>query len=145
MIKAKWREGVGLFKADAQKVAEEIISIGEEATPKDVVEKAEDEKTELHKCFTWDDDRAAKNWRLYEARQVMCQLVIQEDEVPADRPEVRVFYKCDGKGGYKHTEHIVKHEDEYQALLARAYAELKAFKARYACLEELQDIFEMIK
>ena len=33
MVVATWKSGFGVFKADAQKVAEEIIAIGDEATP----------------------------------------------------------------------------------------------------------------
>lgn len=39
----------GYYKADAQKIAEEI-GFGE-FTPMEVLEKAKDETTELHKCF----------------------------------------------------------------------------------------------
>ena len=64
--KAKWLdEFKSLYKgADAQLVADEIMSIGDAATPQQIVEKARDEATELHKCFTWDDRIAAEKYRL---------------------------------------------------------------------------------
>lgn len=144
MIKAKWREGYGLFHADAQKVAEEVVAIGDEPTTQEIVDKARDEGTELHKCFEWDNDVAAEKYRLYEARQIMHHLVIVEQERPEERPEVRMFYKTDTKGGYKQTEYVIQKKDEYKALLERAMAELRAFKAKYACLKELQEIFDLI-
>ena len=39
---------------------------------------------------------------------------------------------------------IIKKEDEYQALLARAMMELRAFKAKYSMLEELREILDLI-
>lgn len=61
MIAATWKTGTdGLYKADAQKVAEEILSIGESATPAQIVDRAKDESAELHKCFEWDDTAAAQ-------------------------------------------------------------------------------------
>lgn len=146
-IVAKWSATGTRFGADAQKCYEEIMEICndlESASPRDVLDKARDESTELHKCFTWDDSVASERWRIHEARLVTRQLVIKEVKVPKDRPEVRLFYKTDSKPGYKPTQIIVRKEDEYKALLARAYAELRAFKAKYSMLEELREIFELI-
>lgn len=147
MIVAKWSATGTRFGADAQKCYEEIMEICddfESATPQAVLEKARDESAELHKCFTWDDSIAAERYRLTEARLVTRQLVIKEVEVPKDRPEVRLFYKTDNESGYKPTQIIVRQEDEYKKLLARAYAELRAFKAKHSMLKELQEIFELI-
>lgn len=146
MITAKWKEGYGFFnKADANKVAQEIRSIGENATTQQIVDKARDESTELHKCFEWDDAIAGEKYRLVQARHVVCQLVIKEDTVPTNRPEVRFFYKPEKSDGYKPTQVIVKKEDEYQKLLVQAWSELQAFKVKYSMLSELQEIFELIK
>lgn len=146
-IVAKWSATGTRFGADAQKCYEEIMEICNDldsASPRDVLDKARDESTELHKCFTWDDSVASERWRIHEARLVTRQLVIKEVKVPKDRPEVRLFYKTDSKPGYKPTQIIVRKEDEYKALLARAYSELRAFKAKYSMLEELREIFELI-
>lgn len=147
MIVAKWSATGTRFGADAQKCYEEIMQICddlESASPQDILEKARDESTELHKCFTWDDSVAAERWRVHEARVITRQLVIREQEVPKDRPEVRLFYKTDNESGYKPTELIVQKEDEYKALLKRAYDELRAFKQKYSMLKELQEIFDLI-
>lgn len=146
-IIAKWSASGTRFGADAQKCYEEILEICEDiesASPRAILEKARDETTELHKCFTWDDSIAAERWRVQEARLVARQLVIKEVEVPKDRPEVRLLYKTDNESGYKPTQIIVKQEDEYKALLKRAYSELRAFKQKYAMLKELQEIFDLI-
>jgi len=146
MITAKWREGYGFFKGvDAQKVAEEIRGIGEEASSQQIVDRARDENSELHKCFEWDDSIAAEKYRLKQAGYVVHHLVIKEETVPEDRPEIRYFFKPKAESGYKPTKVIVRKEDEYKALLARAWAELQAFKVKYSMLTELQEIFDLIK
>lgn len=147
MIVAKFREGFGAFykNVDPNKVAEEIISLGDDTKPDDIVNAARNGDSELHKCFTWDDTEAAEKYRKYEARQLMYRLVIKEEEVPEKRPEIRMFYKTNDNEGYKPTEIVVTHKDEYKQLLERAYAELRAFKAKYSCLKELQEIFDLIK
>ena len=143
----KWSATGTRFGADAQKCYEEIMEICDDlgsVSPHMVLEKAREESSELHKCFTWDDSIAAEKWRLNEARVVVRQLVIKEVEVPKDRPEVRVLYKTDYESGYKPTQIIIRKEDEYKALLERAWAELRAFKAKYSMLEELREIMELI-
>lgn len=141
-IVAEWK--MPMFKADAQKCAEEIISLGDKVTPDEVLEKARDENTELHKCFEWDDTVAAEKFRKIQARNVIRFIVIKEEEKPKDRPQIKVFHVTEKTGGYKPIEFIVKHEDEYKALLERAWAELRAFKAKYSMLEELREIMELI-
>lgn len=147
MIVAKWSNVGTRFGADAQKCYEEIMEICDSldsASPQDILEKARDESSELHKCFTWNDSVAAERWRMHEARLITRQLVIKEEKVPTDRPEVRLFYKTDNESGYKPTELILQKEDEYKALLKRAKMELEAFKRKYAMLRELQELFELI-
>lgn len=143
-IRAKWK--VELFKADATTVANEIKSIGDEITPKQIVDYARNENSELHKCFTWDDTKAAEKWRLQEARQVVCQLqlvTVGNDEKEEPTP-LRVFYKTDNSEGYKPTQLIVQNMDEYGKLLAKAKEELQTFKAKYKAISELEKVFEAI-
>ena len=145
MIVAKWKTGFEtFFKADPQKVAEEINGIGNSPTTQQIVDAARDESTELHKCFEWRDDIAAEKYRLVQARYITHMLVIQEQEVPQDRPEIRVFYKQPETGGYAETRKIVRDEDAYKNLLAQAWRELRAFKQKYGMLEELAEIMELI-
>lgn len=142
MIFAAWESGCRI-SADAQKVADEILAIGKSATTAQILEKARDEKTELHKCFDWDDAEAAEKWRMQQARHIVCNLVIKE-KTDAPKPEVRVFFKTDNESGYKPTVLIMQDKDEYQKLLARALAELNSFRAKYKSLTELDGVFDAI-
>lgn len=144
-IVATWRTP-GLFKADAQKVCNELREIGEEFTPEEIVEAAEDESKELHKCFEWDDKKAAYGYRLNQARILTSQIIFKREVVEDNvKPvPVRVFNKTDSSGGYKIPERTFKVQSEYEALLQRALAELHAFKVKYAALRELDYILELI-
>jgi hypothetical protein len=109
--------------ADPQKVGEEIDSLGKEITPKMVIKKAKSKKTELHKCFEWDLERAAEEYHLRQARDVMCFL-IRVEEKPADnggptKIEVRAFENIIIKSNhvYVSSETIVKDDDLYALLL----------------------------
>lgn len=146
MISARWSMVGGRFvKADAKKCAEEIMSIGEYANPQQVVDKARDESTELHKCFEWDDNIAAEAYRRTQAQWVLRHLVINippKDDEP--RPEIRFFSRPMQSEGYKPTEYIYRNRDEYSELLAQALRDLKSFREKYKNLTELSDVFGAI-
>ena len=147
----KWQTTM-FNKADPEKCYEEITSIGDEVTPRQVVEKAESESSELHKCFTWDDTEAAGLWRLKEAREVMRQLIVitrpdpEEPEEEKEPVQFRLLMKNDSSrnSGYKQTIVMVRDEDEYQKLLNQAYEELRVFKKKYSMLSELREILDLI-
>ena len=131
-----------LYKADAEKVSKEIESI-QNATPSSILEYARNENSELHKCFEWDDTVAAEKYRLQQSRNIVCNLVYQEEkkEEPA---KLRVFYSQSSTNTYQPTRVLVRNEDSYKELLMQAKSELRAFKNKYKMLTELEDIFNLI-
>jgi hypothetical protein len=139
-----------IFKADPTKCYEEICEIGDEVKPEQVLAKAKNEDSELHKCFDWNDTSAAEKYRLFQAKQVINHLIVikRDVEEPEKEPvQFRVMLKNEKSydSGYKQTIVMVRDEDEYRKMLEQAYAELKAFKKKYACLSELSDILAMIE
>lgn len=145
MIVATWRAD-SYYTADAQKVYNEIVEIGEYATPQEIVEKAKSETTELHKCFEWNNDIAAEKYRIVQARKIVRSLVFErtEKQIQKNKPEIRVIHKPVGAIGYKPLEFIVQKQDEYERLLEAARRELHAFKVKYQHLSELDEIMELI-
>ena len=92
MINTIWRKEVAyLYNGiSAQTVADEISEIGENVTAEQIVDRAKDETSELHKCFTWDNDMAAEKYRLVEARNIMRYLVREElPDAKNDTPPLR--------------------------------------------------------
>ena len=131
----------GYYKADAQKVAEEI-GFGK-FTPMEVLEKAKDETTELHKCFEWNDSIAAEKYRLEQAKNIIRMLVYEKET--KEQAVVRYYAKTETKHVYQPTKQFLVQEDEYQGLLRRALAELESFKNKYHTLTELEGIFEAME
>ena len=142
--KAQWRIE-GIFKANAQLVADEILNIGDDVSPEDVVSYARQHTdSELNKCFTWDDSEAAGKWRLHEARSIIGNLVIKRCEDKEPEPvSVRIFHKTPDSN-YRPINFYVSNVDNYQKLLDEAMRELRAFKKKYASLSELQEILDLI-
>lgn len=148
-IIAEWRVPGIYGKTDAQKVCNELLELGdelEEIMPEDIVEAARDESKEMHKCFEWRDDIAAEKFRIHQARQLTSYIVFrrEKNEDGTIPPAIRVFNKTEFNGGYKIPERTFKVQSEYEALLQRALAELHAFKVKYAALQELSHILELI-
>lgn len=138
-MKVEWRID-GIYKADAQKVADEIGN--DRISPAEVLEKARDVNSELHKCFEWNDSIAAEKYRLQQARGILINLVYKEKE--SNEEPVRTFQITSQRNVYQPTVSFLVQEDEYQNLLKRAKSELESFKKRYHTLSELQEVFEAI-
>lgn len=141
-MKAEWKTR-GLFKADATKCYKEIKRMGENVTPQEIVDAARDESSELHKCFTWDNDIAADKWRKQEARMIAANLVVRYEDKQGKVESLRLITKSD-KEGYTPTYIMARREEGYVAMLQRAKAELTAFKKKYHQLSELQEILDLI-
>ena len=139
----KWRFD-GRYDADPTKCKQEIESIGDDVKPRQIVDYAKNPETELHKCFTWDNDVAAEKWRLYEARQVVCNLVIVETNSDDEDIQIRAFHKVANDEGYKSFRIILKNKDEYEKLLERCLSDLRALKNKYQNLSEYQEIWDLI-
>lgn len=102
-----------LYKADAEKVSKEIESISN-ATPSSILEFARNENSELHKCFEWDDTVAAEKYRLQQARNIVCNLVYQEEK-KEEPTKLRVFYNQSLTNTYQPTRLLVRNEiDKYR-------------------------------
>jgi hypothetical protein len=93
----KWKDGAR-FRADAELVASELESLPQK-TAECALEFADaNTESELHKCVTWDDARAAHLYRLEEMRSVI-RSVIVIDEAPDRKPvEYRAYEYVTVKG-----------------------------------------------
>lgn len=139
-MEVEWKIN-GIFKANAQKVYEEIGN--RKVTPEEVLKQARnDENSELHKCFEWNDSVAAEKYRLTQARQIIQLLVIKPEK--KEEPQVRVFQITTETNNYQPTKLFLEQPDEYKALLQRAKNELSALKTRYKTLSELENVFAEI-
>lgn len=140
----------GLYKADANAVYNEIVSIGDSVKPSEIVEYARNENTELHKLFTWDDTVAAERYRENEARCIIRNIVIVNDANTGDEENKHVAIRaivstCERKQEYATIQRVVQNPDAYAKLLSSALAELHAFKRKYETLSsDLSEVFEAI-
>ena len=158
-LKAMWEPGVkNLYKGkDAQAVADEIYSIGDNPTKAEIVDKARDESTELHSLFEWRDDVAAEKWREEQAGTIMRHLKVVFVHDEREKPESEIVFKNavitdepfrmffgdpQKKSGFVSVMKVMSDQETYNALLQRAKDEMAAFERKYCILKELQPLFE---
>ena len=114
VYKMKWKEA-GALGADAEKIGEELKTLGTEITTQNIVEKAKDKKTELHKCFEWDDKKAAIEYRKDRAMYIIQHLIIVPETEDMEDPTqtIRAYESVteDDRRFYAPIQDIMSNED----------------------------------
>ena len=131
-----------------EKIIKELYRLakdnGGELRPGDVVKAARPKSSPLHKCFQWDDSKAAQAYRLWQARQLIRVTVEYIGPDDAAVP-MRVFVSLtsDRKnkgGGYRTTLDVMSNRKQREQLLADALAEMELFEEKYSALKELAEV-----
>jgi hypothetical protein len=107
----------GLYKADPQKVFDEISSIGDSYTLQQVVDKGRNKDTELHKCFEWNDTVAAEKYRCEQARHVIAMLAVPSGTFTEKHEPIMVraiVCKYENDNGFEPVTVTVRKEDSYE-------------------------------
>jgi hypothetical protein len=134
------------MKHDHDKIKAELLALKRRGViqPQAVVKAARNPKSPLHQLFTWDNSKAAEQWRLEEARRLLRTYVIVENNDAAEPLRCFVSLSTDRKsgGGYRHIADVLNEKELYQRLLADSIEDLRAFQARYEKLKELRPVFD---
>ena len=112
--------------------------------PEAVVSAAEDDESILHPCFTWDDGEAGRQFRLWQARQLIriTVSIIGNGSPHTVRTYVSLHHDRQGEGGgYRALVDVLADADLRESLLEEALAELKVFQQKYRVLKELAPVF----
>ena len=110
----------------------------------DVVKAARPPASPLHSRFEWEDGKAAREFRLEQARKLI-RTTVEYIQVEGRAKEIRVFCaltpdRIAEGGGYREMTAVMKNHRWREQLLADARAEMKAFQARYSRLRELESV-----
>jgi hypothetical protein len=144
MSQVRW--GFMKFKADPEKVWNELQTLGEQYAPQDVLDYArKHKKSELHKCFDWDDTSAAEKWRRQQARFICNSLVVTVKREETEPQTFRIIQHDRSEKAYTPVTYIVENPDRYQILLERAKGELAAWRDRYQEIIELRNVISEIE
>lgn len=140
-----WKSGARIA-ADAAKVGEELEAIRAEAgklNAEVVVENARNEGCELHKCFTWDDGKAAVAYRLDQARMVLRSIIIVTEpsqETKSVEFEVRAFEPVstgNGERVYISTQEALSDESYRAEVIANIVSDIRALNMKLKAYREI--------
>lgn len=124
-------------KKEAAALGAVLESIGFSATPAQIVEAARPVKSPIHKLFEWNNTVAGEKYRLQQARwhTAHLEVVIVSGE---GTEKTKAFHSVvisndagDREKAYCSMENISENSDLREQVIAKALAELNAWKFRY--------------
>jgi len=136
----KWKlEGLGKG-VDVALVVEELTrlqKVNRILTPEVVVRAAEDNNSILHKLFEWDDNKAAYNWRLQQARTILnnIEVTIITDGEPR---EIAVFEVTTRSEGYKSVDTFTNEDVDF--VRASILRQLNTMKSKLKTYKEFDRV-----
>ncbi len=136
----KWKlEGLGKG-VDVALVVEELTrlqKVNRILTPEVVVRAAENSESVLHKLFEWDDNKAAYNWRLQQARTILnnIEVTIITDGEPR---EIAVFEVTTRSEGYKSVDTFTNEDVDF--VRASILRQLNTMKSKLKTYKEFDKV-----
>lgn len=136
----KWKLA-GLGKGvDVALVVEELTRLQEVnriLTPEVVVRAAENSESVLHKLFEWDENKAAYNWRLQQARTILnnIEVTIITDGEPR---EIAVFEVTTRSEGYKSVDTFTNEDIDF--VRASILRQLNTMKSKLKTYKEFDKV-----
>ena len=111
---------------DAVKELQRIRDKYGSLTPEKIVHESRSKKAVLHNYFEWDDDKAAFNWRLQQARTMInnIEVTVISDGEPIQVPVYEVVETV----GYKHIESFTV--DDMEVVRRSVITELERLKRK---------------
>ena len=145
-MKEETKKVPGKIQAELLRLARENAGF---LTAETVVAEASEKDSPLHNSFTWDNTKAAHNWRLEQARGLI-QVCVTYKEVNGKNKKFRVFVSLtpdreEEGGGYRLFDVVVSKETTRAQMLADAKAEMQTFIEKYSDLKELSDVITAMK
>lgn len=138
-----------LHKVDAQTAGEILEGIEKQfgnVTPENVLNAARDESSPIHCEFEWNDEVAAENFRLRQARDLIGHVkLIREDQKPEEYKE-RAFVRIPaGTSVYTPLDKAMGNEQYRDFLLQQAKNDARRFLSKYRRLNELAKVTEELE
>ena len=120
----------------------ESLAVKDKLDPVAVVEAARDETSPLHDCFTWDNSKAAHQFRLIEARKlIQVHVTILAGSTETVQAWVSLHDDRQSGGGYRPIGVVMSRKTMRDSLLRDALADLETWRRKYSTLKKLAGIF----
>lgn len=155
MEKFSWKAGVQ-FPVEAEVAADTIRdlqkTLGKDSiTAKELLDASRDDEAPLHSCFEWDDNIAAEQYRVYQARHIINGIEIEyvKDNTPTELARSRYFINVvkvapKVQGQFATIDTVFSNADYRKQVLNNALTELRSFQRKYNVYNELASVFKSI-
>jgi hypothetical protein len=132
-MNVSWKQTYAFRNADAEKVYAELSNLPGAKVPRRIWQAAENPDMEMHKCFTWDREKAVEKCWDQEARMMCNHLVVSVERQNTDpaNPEyltINAFVSLPTDDGQQYVRVEDGRTDE--VLRARIRSEVKSFLSR---------------
>ena len=161
VVKREGRGGQRLNKKDAKLMYRRLAQMYEEndesLSAEDVLAEAKNKNSPFHKWFEWDDEKAAHQHRLKQARDLIGSVeIVRKTDPRADKDgRIRGFVNitrnvvdADGnsvqKRTYVPTVKAMENKEQRQLLLNQALADFENLERKYGALSELAKVFASV-
>lgn len=141
----KWKTGFIKTPANiAGEVMEELSKEGR-LTPRGLVDASRPDDAPLHNEFEWNDETAAELYRQEQAKFLIREIVVVNDESPK-KETTRAFVSItqNDERSYEPISVVLNDEDKTKILFETALRELKSFEAKYSGIKAFAALFAEI-
>jgi hypothetical protein len=122
---------------------------GNRMHPPHVINAARDPDSPLHKFFLWDNTKAAEEFRLIQARQLIATVRITIPDSAVGERTIRAYHSLRSEqSGYRHMEDIVDAPDLLESLVSQFASDLERITDRYDAIRSTaksRRVFEVIE
>lgn len=147
----KARRGGYISQKDAEVIGPYLEQkFGDKAvTPHAFLVAAQTKRSPLHRYFQWDDHKAATEYRVWQAREILGSLMVIVETPSGGEIETRAYHNIVVENGERHRvyapQHIVwQSETLREQVIMRALRDLERWEAQYGQYEELARVAELV-
>lgn len=146
----KFRKG-SFYAGDPQEIGEELEKIRIEnegfLDPENVIDKAKNQTSVLHSIFEWNNTKAANEFRLWQARNLIGSIVVKYQDGTEDdmRYYISVRVPEMNERRYYPVDLAIKRQDLNEQLLESAYQDMQMFIKKYEHLRELARVLDVVR
>lgn len=146
MKKYKAKKGARINDFDAQVIGQRIEELSHDRaiTPDDLVQDAKIEGSPIHSYFEWNNESAAHQYRLVQARELIRSIVIETKGGETVRAFHNVYLEEFEENKYVSLDKALESEPLWKQVVSIALREANAWKLKYQTYSELDPIVEAI-
>ena len=137
----------GVVPVDAQTAGDELSRIYQQygaIDPKTVVNESRREDAPLHRCFEWDDSKAAEKYRCDQARHIIRCITIAPVEESSSAAPIRAFVTTRVTPRYEPIQTVLESPDKRKSLLDQAKRDMQFFMQKYKVISDIAEVGHVI-